>query len=232
MSYVGKVTANGSNHPIGSTLVGACSTAASTAAKVVELADFDELMQNITIRVKFTNSNTASNPTLNVNNTGAIPIRTTGSYAPGTSALLSWEAGSIISFTYTGSAWQMNDYNGAVIDTLINHTQRIDSEGTLINNKILQPSTRITVPSGSSGVTKTLTGLTANYRLIRWNFYTASSGGNVIPENTPPASMEWSTTTNSFTLKITGPSSIYSTAGATTVYCQPEFEVSTAVSAT
>lgn len=92
--------------------------------------------------------------------------------------------------------------------------QEQSSQNEAIANKLMMPSSRITVPTGSTGYTGTLTGLTADYQLIRWNFYTAASGGSVIDENKPPQSMEWSTTTNSFTIKTVGPGS---------VYCQPVF---------
>ena len=50
-----------------------CSTAAATAAKTVALTGF-VLAAGAEITVKFTNGNTASNPTLNVNSTSAVPI--------------------------------------------------------------------------------------------------------------------------------------------------------------
>ena len=59
------------------TYYGTCSTAAETAAKVVTVTDSASnfsLRAGITITVKFTKTNTASNPTLNVNNTGAKNI--------------------------------------------------------------------------------------------------------------------------------------------------------------
>ena len=52
---------------------GTCSTAAATAAKVVSLTGFT-LATGAKVSVKFTVANTASLPTLNVNNTGAKPI--------------------------------------------------------------------------------------------------------------------------------------------------------------
>lgn len=111
MSYVGKITAGGvSNAPIGSTLYGTCDTAGGTAAKVVTCADFDKLLTGVTIHVKFTNSNTVASPTLNVNSTGAKNIYKYGTTAPGTTAATSWQAGSVVSFTYDGSYWQMNDH--------------------------------------------------------------------------------------------------------------------------
>ena len=111
MSYVGKITdTSGNTGLVGSTLYGTCSTGASTAAKVVTCADFDQLLIGVTIHVKFTNSNTASTPTLNVNSTGAKNIYKYGTTKPGTTAATSWYAGSVVSFTYDGSYWQMNDH--------------------------------------------------------------------------------------------------------------------------
>ena len=52
---------------------GTCSTATATAAKVVACTGF-MLVTGATIRVKFTNINSASSPTLNVNDTGAKAI--------------------------------------------------------------------------------------------------------------------------------------------------------------
>lgn len=51
----------------------ACSTTAGTAAKAVTCEGF-ELVDGARIAVKFSNTNTASNPTLNVSNTGAKSI--------------------------------------------------------------------------------------------------------------------------------------------------------------
>lgn len=112
MGYVGKVTAGGSTHLVGSTLYGTCGTAAGTAAKVVTCSDFTTLLTGVTIHVKFTYSNTATTPTLNVNSTGAKNIYRYGTTKPGTSSGWSWYAGSVVSFTYDGSYWIMNDMIG------------------------------------------------------------------------------------------------------------------------
>lgn len=103
MSYVGKVTAGGSTHLVGSTLYGTCDTAAATAAKVVTCSAFDKLETGVTIHVKFTNGNSATNPTLNVNSTGAKSIiRYSGKKG-------AWEDTSVVSFTYDGTSWVQND---------------------------------------------------------------------------------------------------------------------------
>ena len=81
---------------------GTCTTAAETAAKVVTLSGF-VLVTGATIHVKFTNSNTVANPTLNVNSTGAKSIMRYGTTAASTSPDTSWLAGAVVSFTYDGT---------------------------------------------------------------------------------------------------------------------------------
>ena len=60
----------------GTVVYGTCSTAAGTAAKVVSVSGSSTwtLRAGSIIVVMFSATNTASNPTLNVNNTGAKPI--------------------------------------------------------------------------------------------------------------------------------------------------------------
>lgn len=91
------------------TLYGTCSTAADTAAKVVVCADFDVLSSGRTINVKFTNTNSVVNPTLNVNSTGAKSIKVNGTTSPGATTSLSWKAGAVVSFVYDGTYWQMTN---------------------------------------------------------------------------------------------------------------------------
>lgn len=81
---------------------GVCSTAAATKAKTVTV-DYSgtlSLFAGLCVRIKFSNSNTASAPTLNVNGTGAKAIKAYGTTAAGT-----WAAGQIISFVYDGTNW-------------------------------------------------------------------------------------------------------------------------------
>ena len=68
--YIDGVSFNGSADIVH---YGTCDTAAATAAKVVACTGF-ALKTGGVIRVKFTVTNTASNPTLNVNNTGAKAV--------------------------------------------------------------------------------------------------------------------------------------------------------------
>ena len=109
MGYAGKIEIEEQNHLIGSALYGISSTAGATAEKIVTLPDFDTLVEGITIKVKFLYSNTAADPTLNVNGTGALPIYRHGVTAPGTSSYDTWAANAVLSFTYDGTAWRMEE---------------------------------------------------------------------------------------------------------------------------
>lgn len=82
MGYVSEVRISNNVYPVGSTLFGICGTAAGTAAKTVTLSAFDTLKYGVTIHVQFTYENTAANPTMNVNSTGAKPIYRYGTTQP------------------------------------------------------------------------------------------------------------------------------------------------------
>lgn len=83
---------------------GTCATSASTVAKVVSCTDFSELYDGASVIVKFTYANSASTPTLNVNNTGAKTIRWNGANFP---SAQNWTAGAVIEFVYAGGYWNM-----------------------------------------------------------------------------------------------------------------------------
>ena len=190
MSYIGKVTAGGSTHLVGSTLYGTCATNAATAEKVVVCSDFDTLITGVTIHVKFTYSNTNATPTLNVNSTGAKSIYRYGTTKPSTSAGWSWYAGAIVSFTYDGSAWIMNDmigndntfdremYNGAVkADTAITAGFLTCGTSSGYHNVVKGASFDISYPVLYQG-----TAIAANatrtdfYQSIPFNFTTTNKG--------------------------------------------------------
>ena len=76
-----------------------CSTAATTAAKVVSISDFN-LFTGATILVKFAHTNTQLNPTLNVNNTGEKELICDKKLI----------LGNIYEFVYDGTKWvHVND---------------------------------------------------------------------------------------------------------------------------
>ena len=103
---------------------GTCSTAAGTVAKVVSCAGF-ALVTGIEITVKFTVTNTASSPTLNVNSTGAKAIYYKG--AAITAGYLA--ANKIYKFVYDGSYWQLvGDVDSNTTYTAM--TQAVATAGT------------------------------------------------------------------------------------------------------
>ena len=127
ISYV-KIASNG-NTAIAASAYGICETPAATVAKVVDMSGF-VLTEGVSIHVKFTYSNTAANPTLNVNGTGAKAIKRYGTTNVGTTEYTSWKAGSIISLTYDGTNWIIDDFLG--IDE--NHIHSFTSEDKFINS--------------------------------------------------------------------------------------------------
>ena len=92
-AILGKTNILGTEANIASTAYCTCATAAATAAKVANLQGVESntftLMTGITVHVKFTYSNTATNPTLNVNGTGAKAIMKYGTTAVGKTAYTS-----------------------------------------------------------------------------------------------------------------------------------------------
>ncbi len=87
---------------------GVCSTGQGTKAKTVTVTpNLEELTTGTLIFVKFTASNTATNPTLNVNGLGAHPIYRYGTTVPSTSTASSWNAGNVFALIYDGTGWQM-----------------------------------------------------------------------------------------------------------------------------
>lgn len=143
---------------------GTCGTAAATAAKTVALTGFT-LTTGLTVIVKFSYTNTAANPTLNVNSTGAKAIRYNN--AAITAGYLM--ANKTYLFTYDGTYWQLvGDYNlGISTATFEEATTTITStvtktlvSGKSLYNRCLVHFDTLSYTSGSTtiGVSKT-----ANY---------------------------------------------------------------------
>ena len=86
----------------GQMLYATSSTAGSTAAKVAMVSSGTlTLTTGATVAVRFTYANTAANPTLNINSTGAKPIYTQGV------RFAYWQAGATVVFVYSGSSWRV-----------------------------------------------------------------------------------------------------------------------------
>ena len=111
MPYMSKRQTDNGVVPVGSNLYGTCSTGGSSQIKYVTLSDFNVLVTGVTIHVYFSYGNTASSPILQVGSTSGQYIKCNGVLKG------SWESGSIISFTYDGNYWVMNDFQEAGSDT-------------------------------------------------------------------------------------------------------------------
>lgn len=98
--YVNSINGQTFSQPI---LYGECSTGADTAAKTVSISGF-ALAAGVTIQVKFTYANTAASPTLSVSSTTAASIAlNNGNLSP-------WDDGEVVTLTYDGTNWNINDY--------------------------------------------------------------------------------------------------------------------------
>ena len=133
---------------------GTCDTAAGTAAKAVTCADFS-LATGATILVKFTNANSVSSPTLNVNSTGAKSIYYRG--AALASSLYYWGAGDIVEFYYNGTQWDLLDVSNT--NTTYSSLSASDATtgtattGRLITAKVLHDKIVEMLPSVSQTAT-------------------------------------------------------------------------------
>ena len=111
----------------GGLCMGSCNTAADTAAKEVTVSAVQgfALTLGVTVIVKFTNTNTASNVTLNVNNTGAKSIYFNGAIFTNIAATVCGSANSVVIYTYDGTNWVWighgNDNNTAVTQTAVSN---------------------------------------------------------------------------------------------------------------
>lgn len=155
---------------------GTCSTAAATVEKAVSLASFT-LVTGARVIVKFTVNNTASNPTLNVNSTGAKAIYYRGS------AISAGQLGAnrLYEFVYDGTNYEfIGDFN----------TNTTYSVATTSNNGLMSASdkskldgiatgaNKYTLPTATSSVlggVKTGTGITNSSGTISVTYGTAAS---------------------------------------------------------
>lgn len=109
-SVINQINVNDVNYAIAASAYAECPTAAATVGKAAGITtDGDEsnadftLIKGVSVKVKFTYSNTASNPTLNIAGTGAKPIVKYGTTAVGTTPAASWRAGAVVDFVYDGA---------------------------------------------------------------------------------------------------------------------------------
>ena len=111
---------------------GVCSTSGSTAAKTVSCSGFN-LVTGAEVTVKFNHTNTALNPTLNVNGTGAKAVYYKGVALP---------SGHIVSngtytFRYNGTQWEfVGDLTQEQVDKLDAEVSRLRGEVSNLKTEI------------------------------------------------------------------------------------------------
>lgn len=106
---------DGADGKDGSGIYATCTTGASTTDKVATTVNTDfSLESGVSVTVKFTNANTASSPTLNVDGTGAKTILVNGSVM---TSDYYWPAGAVVTFVYDGSYWNVAD-SGALLKSI------------------------------------------------------------------------------------------------------------------
>ena len=115
MGVINKVVLDGTTHTIAASALAICDTAAASSAKVATVSGNQTftLIEGTTIQVQFKYANTATNPTLNINGTGAKSIFCFGTEPIANDPNSSWQDGSIISLTYNGTGWVYSGYQVA-----------------------------------------------------------------------------------------------------------------------
>lgn len=122
---------------------GTCSTGAATTAKIATSTDSKfSLVTGAKVRIKFTYTNTASAPTLNVDSKGAKSIKAYSTSVP----TIWWNAGDVVDFTYDGTNWIMGATQGEVEQLKSDMTK--NAIGTAISLTSYHSSTNLyTFPS-------------------------------------------------------------------------------------
>lgn len=115
-----------------------------------------ELTKGTTVTVKFTEANTTTSPTLNINNTGARSIRTYNGN-PLSEEEYKWEAGSTFTFVYDETNWLMQDSTFAVQinNARTSITQTAESIESLASN-----NTTYIKPDGTQGTNEIKSAIT------------------------------------------------------------------------
>lgn len=100
---VAQITTN-KNNILSKAIVGICNSSSTTSAKVVEIDNF-VLQKGCIIGVKFSDTNTASNVTLNVSNTGAKSIYYNNAVYNGNSYHICGKKDTYTYYMYDGTNW-------------------------------------------------------------------------------------------------------------------------------
>lgn len=143
---------------------GTCATGASVVDKVASCAGF-VLHRGATVSIRFTYANSASEPTLNVNGTGAKRI-----YSDYSNSKVVWDAGNIVSMVYTGSYWHIADCGSrSAITQLSDRIELKVSKGEL--------SSQLSVESGAIAIKSNRFSWESDYSsMTRYGALTCTSG--------------------------------------------------------
>lgn len=146
-----------------------CNTAAETAAKTVDISESFALSDHRSkIVVKFTYGNSAANPTLNVNSTGAEPIFYKGVAVPANYI----KPYTILELQYVGAAWQivgelaqaqidalqaeLDTLNGSLTNSIDDFNSKLDNKSNSNHTHTLSSDTVTgTLPVSKGGTGKT-----------------------------------------------------------------------------
>ena len=129
---------------------GTSSSSASTTAKTATTTNGDfNLHTGSVVRVKFTYTNTATTPTLNVDSTGAHNIKAYNTTKPD----VYWKAGDVVEFTYDGTNFIMGPTEGQITDlnaslTNIYELYKLSGNTTVDNiGTETNPTTMVNLPN-------------------------------------------------------------------------------------
>lgn len=129
-----------------------CATSGSTATKVVSIASGANTNFNFyvgaIVAVKFTYSNIAQNPKLNVNNTGAMPVRANGSQITTTYLSYAGYANRTILYMYNGVEWTFLGWDTDSSSTYSDATQSVHG--------LMSTSDKIKLDGIDTGANKTV----------------------------------------------------------------------------
>ena len=113
---------------------GVCSTAATTAAKTVTVQGDFALQEGVTVKIRFSNINSASNPTLNVNSTGAKEVVFGGNIISDT---FRDNLCDICTFIYDGSHWILQNNRDQTVVQLnsVNASSGVNADLRLLSDR-------------------------------------------------------------------------------------------------
>lgn len=197
---------------------GTCNTAAATASKTVIIDGF-VLDVGVRVLIMFTNTNTAESPTLNINGTGDIIIKS----ADNSIAAKMWRPKQAVEFAYDGTNWQVlqsgyatKNYYGLtkLTDTYATKVEGADALGGIAasQNSLYEAYDELNLKMGSvqiagfiivgTGTGKTVASMGLEDVTVTWNAMQEADTYMIIPTGNPYGSMYVYSYTNGATTAI------------------------------